>query len=253
MGKILKKKIALITGGGSGIGRASALLFAQEGAKVIVANRRIEKGEETVNMIKEAGGEAIYIQTDVSKGNNVETLINKIINKYDRLDCAFNCGGIDGKPAPIVECEEEDWDEIIDINLKGTFLLMKYEIRQMLKQGYGSIVNMTSICGIIARPRRCAYNASRHGVIGLTKTAALEYAKKGIRVNAVGPGSIRTDIYVRSTKGDPEKEKKYAEAHPIGRVGEPSEVAEAALWLCSDKASFVVGHTLMVDGGFIVQ
>lgn len=253
MGVILDGKIVLVTGAGSGIGRAAAVLFANEGAKVIVANRRIENGNETVEMIQNAGGEAIFIQTDVSKKEQVEILISTIIKKYGRLDCAFNNGGVDGKPASIVDCEEEDWDMIIDINLKGTFLLLKYEIKQMLFQGYGSIVNMSSICGTIARPNRCAYNASRHGVDGLTKTAAIEYSNKGIRVNAVAPGSIRTDIFYRSTKGNPEKEKIYAEGHPIGRIGEPEEVAAAALWLCSDAASFVTGSILYVDGGVTKQ
>lgn len=249
MSKILEGKTALITGGGSGIGRAAAILFANEGAKVVVANRRLKNGDETVAMIRKAGGEAIFIQTDVSKREQVENLVATIIQKYGRLDCAFNNGGIDGKPAAIVECEEEDWDTIIDINLKGTFLLMKSEIRQMLSQGTGAIVNMSSICATNVRPNRCAYNASRYGVEGLTKTAALEYSSKGIRVNAVAPGSIRTDIFYRSTKGNPEKEKLYLQGHPIGRIGEPEEVAAAALWLCSDAASFVTGTILMVDGG----
>ncbi len=253
MGKLLEGKVALITGGGSGIGRAAAVLFSNEGATVIVANRKAENGHETVRMIKEAGGEATYIQTDVSKKKDIETLLSAIVQKYGRLDCAFNNGGIDGKPAPIVDCEEEDWDEIININMKGTFLLMKYEIRQMLKQGHGSIVNMSSICGVVARPNRCAYTASRHGIVGLTKTAALEYSSRGIRINAVSPGSIRTDIFYRSTKGNPEKEKMYAQVHPIGRIGEPEEVAHAALWLCSDASSFVAGHSLFVDGGFTIQ
>jgi NAD(P)-dependent dehydrogenase (short-subunit alcohol dehydrogenase family) len=253
MDKTMKGKIALITGGGSGIGRAAALLFAREGATVVVANRRVENGNETVRLIGDEGGEAIFIQADISKKDDVQSLITSIIERYGKLDYAFNNGGVDGKPAAIVDCEEEDWDYIVDINLKGTFLLMKYEIRQMLKQGYGSIVNMSSICGTVARPNRCAYTASRHGIEGLTKVAAIEYSSKGIRINAVAPGSIRTDIFYRSTKGNPEKEKYYASGHPIGRVGEPEEAAQAALWLCSDAASFVIGHTLMVDGGFTKQ
>jgi NAD(P)-dependent dehydrogenase (short-subunit alcohol dehydrogenase family) len=250
---LLEEKVVLITGGGSGIGRAAAILFASEGAKVIIANRRIETGIETVNMIKKSGGEAIFIQTDVSKKKQVENLIATIVEKFGSLDCAFNNAGIDGKPAPIVDCEEEDWDEIININLKGTFLLMKYEIRQMLTQGYGSIVNMSSICSTIARPNRCAYIASRHGIEGLTKTAALEYSGKGIRINAVAPGSIRTDIFYRSVKGNPDKEKFYLNRHPIGRIGEPEEVASAALWLCSNAASFVTGSIMLVDGGASTQ
>jgi NAD(P)-dependent dehydrogenase (short-subunit alcohol dehydrogenase family) len=250
---LLENKVTIITGGGSGIGRASALLFAKEGAKVVIAGRRTEKLEETINMIKNQKGEAAYIQTDISKKDQVINLINYTIEKYNKIDCAFNCGGIDGKKATIDETEEEEWNKIIDINLKGTFLLLKYEIKQMLKQGYGTIVNMESVCSVIGRPGRCAYNASRHGVSGLTKTAAIEYANKGIRINAVAPGSIKTDIYHRSTKGDTELEKAYAKSHPIGRVGEPEEVAAAVLWLCTDAASFVIGHTLFVDGGFTIQ
>lgn len=253
MGNILEGKVALITGGGSGIGRASAVLFAKEGAKVVVANRRTDKGEETVEIIQKAGGEAFFVKTDISKADQVERLVSTIVQKYGKLDCAFNNGGIDGKKALIIDCEEDDWDMIIDINLKGTFLLMKYEIKQMLLQGYGSIVNMSSICGTVVRPGRCAYNASRHGVEGLTKTAALEYSNKGIRTNAVAPGSVKTDIFYRSTKGNPEMEKAYAQGHPIGRIAEPEEIAAAALWLCSDAASFVTGSILLVDGGMTIQ
>lgn len=251
--KMLAGKVALVTGGGSGIGRAAAVLFAREGASVIIANRRIEKGNETVEIIRAAGGEGVFIQADVSKSAEVEKLIAAIIQKYGKLDCAFNNGGIDGKPAPLVDCDEEDWDAIIGINLKGTFLLMKHEIKQMLSQGYGAIVNMSSVFGSLGRTNRAAYTASRHGIEGLTKVAALEYSAKGIRINAVAPSSIRTDIYSRSTQGNPEKEKFYAAAHPVGRIGEPEEVAQAALWLCSDAAPFVVGHILLVDGGLTKQ
>ena len=245
-------KVVLITGAGSGIGRAAALLFSECGAKVVVSNRNQVNGEETVREIRDSGGDAEYICADVSVHADVKNLINATVKHYGRLDYAFNNAGIDGKKALTTECEEDDWEVIIDTNLKGTFLLMKYQIQQMLNQGAGSIVNMSSVCGFVARPSRCAYNASRHGVIGLTKTAALEYSRQGIRVNAVAPASIKTDIYERSTQGDPEIQKMYADAHPIGRVGNPAEVAEAVLWLCSDKASFVTGHTLVLDGGFTI-
>ncbi len=246
-------KTVLVTGGGSGIGRAAAVLFAEHKAKVVIAGRSPEKGRETVDIIRKAGGEAVFIQTDVSEQRMVKELVEQTVDRYGALDCAFNNAGIDGKKAPLVDLEEEEWDEIVDINLKGTFLLLKYEIRQMLIQGKGAIVNMASVCSFMARPSRCAYNSSRHGVVGLTRSAALEYAAKGIKINAVAPGSIRTDIFYRSTKGDPALEKAYAAAHPIKRIGEPEEVAKAVLWLCSDDCSFVIGHTLLLDGGFLLQ
>jgi NAD(P)-dependent dehydrogenase (short-subunit alcohol dehydrogenase family) len=250
---MVEGKVALVTGGGTGIGRAAALLFAREGATVVVANRTVETGEETVRLVTSGGGRASFVRTDVSREDQVERLIRTVVERHGRLDCAFNNGGIDGPPAEVVACKEEDWEQIVGINLKGTYLLMKHEIAQMLTQGGGAVVNMASVCGFIARPNRIAYNVSRHGVIGATKTAALEYARRGIRVNAVAPGSIRTAIYARSTRGDPAREKAYAEAHALGRIGEPEEVAEAALWLCSDRASFVVGHTMLVDGGMTLS
>lgn len=251
--KLLEGKIVLVTGGGSGIGRASAVLFAQEGATVIVANRNAEKGEEAVNTIRAMNGAAYFHQTDVSKKDDIEALFKFIIKKFGRLDCAFNNAGIDGKKTSIIDLKEEEWDEIIDTNLKGTFLLMKYELTEMIKLKKGSIVNMSSVCGIVARPDRCAYNASRHGVIGLTKSAALEYSKHGIRINAVGPGSIETDIFYRSTGGDPDRMKLYHQAHPIGRIGRPEEVAQTVLWLMSEAPPFISGQTIMIDGGFTIQ
>jgi A-factor type gamma-butyrolactone 1'-reductase (1S-forming) len=250
---LLEGKIALITGGGSGIGRAAAILFAKEGARVAIGGRRHYECEQTVELIKKEGGSAFCMSVDVSIKEDVRNFIEKTISVYGRLDCAFNNAGIDGKKAPLIELDEREWDEIVDINLKGTFLLMKYEIKGMLEQGGGSIVNMASVCSFIARPDRCAYNASRHGVLGLTRSAALEVAHKGIRVNAVAPGSTRTDIFSRSTKGNPILEKSYADAHPVKRIAEPIEIAEAALWLCSDRSSFVIGHTLLVDGGLTIQ
>lgn len=250
---LLKDKVTIITGGGSGIGKATALLFAQQGATVVVAGRRNDKLKETVSLIREHGNEALSVQTDIADKDQVINLIDTATAKYGKIDCAFNCGGIDGKKADLVNTDEKEWDRIIGINLKGTFLLLKYEIRQMLQQGYGTIVNMESVCSVVGRTGRCAYNASRHGVAGLTKTAAIEYARKGIRINAVAPGSIKTDIYYRSTQGNADLEAAYADIHPVGRIGRPEEVAAAVLWLCSDAASFVVGHTLFVDGGYVIQ
>lgn len=246
-------KVALVTGGGSGIGRAAALAFAKEKARVALAGRDERKGGETVSMIEASGGTAFFLKADVSKEADVKRLVDETVSRYGSLDYAFNNAGIDGRKAELIDLAAAEWDEIVDINLKGTFLLLKHEIIQMLAQGKGAIVNMASVCSFVARPSRCAYNASRHGVVGLTRSAALEYASRGIRVNAVAPGSVNTDIFRRSTGGDPAREKAYADAHPLKRIGEPEEIAESVLWLCSDSASFVVGHVLVADGGFLLQ
>lgn len=248
--KLLDGKITIVTGGGSGIGRASAILFAQHGSHVIIANRRVEKGEEVVSEIRKNGGTADFIQTDVSDERQVQYLIQQTLNKYKKIDCAFNCAGYEGNRRFITQTTLSEWDSILEINLRGTFLLLKYEVEAMLKNGRGTIVNMGSISGRIGRPGRGAYNASRAAIINLTKTAAIEYIQKGIRINAVGPAATKTDIFSNMTDGlNPSKVKKYQDLHPIGRICEPSEVAEAALWLLSEKSSFVVGQTLMVDGG----
>lgn len=249
----LENKIILVTGGSTGIGRASCFEFCKAGATVIFVGRRVEEGKKTETDLLAQGYRAVFKAVDISKADQVEALIAGIVAEYGRLDGAFNCGGVDGVKATIAETTEEDWDYIVGINLKGSFLLLKYEIRQMLKQGGGSIVNMSSVCAIVARPGRVAYNASRHGVDALTKTAALEYAAKGIRINAVAPGSIRTDIFHRSTGGDPAREEYYAKGHPIGRIGEPEEIATAALWLLTDAPEFMAGQTVVIDGGFTIQ
>jgi NAD(P)-dependent dehydrogenase (short-subunit alcohol dehydrogenase family) len=253
MSGLLKNKVCLITGGGTGVGRATAIKFAQEGALVVIANRRIDKGEEVLKILEGMGKEANFFQTDVSKEEQVRNLIDEINRHYGRLDCAFNCAGLDGKKASIVECDESNWDDILNTNLKGTFFLLKHEIKLMIdKKIKGTIVNMSSVNAFLGRMNRCAYNASRAAIISLTKTAAMEYIKEGIRVNAIAPAAIRTDIFERMTDGNDEKKTYYAKGHPIGRIAEPSEIAEAALWLCSDKSSFVVGQTLIIDGGVLV-
>ena len=246
-------KVALVTGGSSGIGRATASAFAGEGANVVVADVLVEGGGETVRMIKEAGGEAIFVKTDVSKATEVEALIKKIVETYGRLDCAINNAGIEGTMAPTADCTEENWDRTININLKGVWLCMKYEIPQMLKQGGGAIVNMASVAGLVGLQGLPAYCASKGGVVQLTRTAALEYAKAGIRVNAVCPGVIRTPMVDRLIAAQPEMEEALTAMEPVGRTGKPEEVAEAVVWLCSDSASFVTGHAMAVDGGFIAQ
>jgi NAD(P)-dependent dehydrogenase (short-subunit alcohol dehydrogenase family) len=246
-------KVALVTGAGSGIGRASASVFAREGAKVVVADVVVEGGEETVGLIKRVGGEAMFVRADVSKAAEVEALVNTIVAAYGRLDCAHNNAGIAGKAFTIADDTEENWDRIIAINLKGVWLCMKYEIPQMLKQGGGAIVNTASDAGLIGLRRGGSYVASKHGVVGLTKTAALEYAKAGIRVNAVCPGPIDTPMLQQGASRRPQIIEKMVAAQPGGRLGRPEEIAEAAVWLCSDAASFVTGLPMPVDGGYMAQ
>ena len=246
-------KVALVTGAGSGIGRASAMAFAQAGAKVVVADIVVAGGEETVQMIQQAGGEAIFVEADVSQASAVEAMVNKAVATYGRLDYAHNNAGIEGAMSSTVDCTEETWDRTIAINLKGVWLCMKYEIPQMLKQGGGAIVNTASIAGLVGSPGLPAYVASKHGVNGLTKAAALEYAKEGIRVNAVCPGAIRTPMIARVVEENPEMGQIIESMHPIGRAGEPEEVAQTVVWLCSDAASFVTGLPMAVDGGVVAQ
>ena len=253
MSKQFEGKVALVTGASSGIGRASALAFAREGAKVIVADVLVEGGEETVRMIKEAGGEALFVKTDVSKASEVENLIHKAVETYGRLDCANNNAGIEGQSAPTADCTEENWDRTININLKGAWLCMKYEIPQMLKQGGGAIVNTASVAGLVGFQGLPAYSASKGGIIQLTRVAALEYAKAGIRVNAVCPGIIRTSMVERLQGGQAEAEAGFIAMEPVGRMGKPEEIAEAIVWLCSEAASFVTGHPMVVDGGLVAQ
>lgn len=246
-------KVALVTGAASGIGRASAQKFAQEGAKVIVADIVEEGGNETVRLIREAGGEATFVKTDVSQAKEVEALINKTVETYGRLDCTFNNAGIEEVLVPITEGSEANFDHIISVNLKGVWLCMKYEIIQMLKQGGGgAIVNTSSVDGLIGTPGSSAYTASKHGVVGLTKAVALEYATSGIRVNAVCPGLIETPMVERYVS-DPQVRAQVLAVEPVKRLGTPQEVANAAAWLCSDEASFMTGVPMPIDGGLVAQ
>jgi NAD(P)-dependent dehydrogenase (short-subunit alcohol dehydrogenase family) len=247
----LEGKVGLVTGGTSGIGRDTAVLFAKAGAKVVVAGRRELEGNETIELVRAAGGEGLFVKADVSKDSEVDTLIQKAVEIFGRLDIAFNNAGIEGVWAPIVRQSEEDWDRTIAINLKGVWLCLKYEIRQMLKQsGGGAIVNMASITGLIGSAGAAAYSASKHGVIGLTKTAALENAKSGIRINAVCPGFAETPMTDRIFRV-PQVHKYVLSRHPIGRLARPAEIAEAVVWMCSDHASFMTGQSLVLDGGFL--
>jgi len=251
MAKSLENKVAIITGGTSGIGRETAVLFAEAGAKVVVAGRREAEGKETVDLMRKAGGDGFFVKTDVAKAADVQALVQKTVDKFGRLDTAFNNAGIEGNWMPMLDISEEDWDRTIDINLKGVWLCLKYEIQQMLKSGGGTIVNMSSVAGLMGSPGAAPYCASKHGVIGLTRTAALEQAKQKIRVNAVCPAVIESPMEQRLF-GDPEVHKFAVGMHPIGRIGTAREVAEAVLWMCSEKSSFMTGHYMVLDGGFLV-
>jgi NAD(P)-dependent dehydrogenase (short-subunit alcohol dehydrogenase family) len=255
-------KVALVAGGSSGFGRASAILFARKGARVVVAaDKNIEGGKETARMIQEVGGEAIFLKADVSRAVEVENLVKQTVQTYGSLDYAHNSAGIIGSgkagfgdQAGTLSCSEETWDRVIDVNLKGTWLLMKYEIPEMLKKGKGAIVNTSSVAGLVASSLGLvAYTGSKHGVIGLTKAAALEFATRGIRVNAVCPGTIRTAMNENYFLADPQLESRLALLNPMNRLGTVTEVAEVVVWLCSEAASFITGHAVPVDGGAVAR
>jgi len=253
--KSFENKVALITGGTSGIGVATALAFAREGAKVVISGRREKEGNDVVSRIKKAGGEGLFIKTDVSEETGVEALVDKTLSTYGRLDAAFNNAGIEGEVGKQThEQSAANYRAVMDINVLGVLLAMKYQISVMLKNGGGAIVNNASVGGLVGFPGASVYVASKHAVLGLTRTAALEYARRGIRVNAVSPGGIETPMLDRFTGGPGTDFTKQLEAmHPIGRLGRPEEIAEAVLWLCSDKASFFTGQSLTVDGGWTAQ
>jgi NAD(P)-dependent dehydrogenase (short-subunit alcohol dehydrogenase family) len=243
-------KVAFVTGAGSGIGRAAALAFAREGAGVVAADVSEQGNQETVRLVEGLGGRAVAVRCDVTRAADLKAALDRTVEAFGRLDFAFNNAGIEPrKPAPTADYDEEEWDRIIDINLRGVFLCMKYEIPLILKQGGGAIVNTSSGAGIIGIKGSPAYTAAKHGVIGLTRAAALDYAGQNLRVNAVCPGYIDTPMMGRFTGDTPEGRAKVIAEEPVGRMGKPEEIADAVVWLCSDSATFVVGHALVIDGG----
>jgi NAD(P)-dependent dehydrogenase (short-subunit alcohol dehydrogenase family) len=242
-------KVVLVTGAAGGIGRAAAVAFGRAGACVVVADTSVDGGHATAAMIVENGGKALFVQCNVTRAAEVEALIDKTVAYYGKLDCAFNNAGIEEEHLPLADADEALFDRIMNVNVKGTWLCMKYEIRQMLKQGSGTIVNTASVAGLVGAPTQPVYAASKHAVVGMTKTAAAEYAREGIRINSVCPGVVNTPMMGRALEREPLREKKLRNVHPMGRFAEPAEIAQAAMWLCSEHSSFVTGHQLAVDGG----
>jgi NAD(P)-dependent dehydrogenase (short-subunit alcohol dehydrogenase family) len=254
---LMAGKVALVTGSGAGIGRAAALKFAEEGAKVVVSDVDVDGGNETVALVKQEGGDAVFVRADVVKAADVEALVARVVDIYRRLDCACNNAGIEGKIIPLVEQSEDNFDRVMSTNAKGVFLCLKYEIAEMLKNGGGAIVNLASVAGLIGFPGLSPYVASKHAINGLTKNAALEYSKHGIRVNSICPGGIETrmlDSLVSQASGGKAATREMMDPlHPIGRIGMPNEVAELIVWLCSPRASFVTGANIPIDGGYVAQ
>ena len=252
MSILLDGKVALVTGAASGIGRASALAFARSGARVVVSDVARDGAEETVRLVCSNGGEARFIEADVSRSGDVEGLVKATVETYGRLDCAHNNAGIAAGGGPTAELPLDVWERVLRVNLTGVFLCLRAELGQMLRQGGGAIVNTASVAGLVGGAGIAAYVASKHGVVGLTKATALEYAAQGIRINAVCPGLVRTPM-TAGLLADPERAAGALAREPIGRVGTPEEIAAAVVWLCSDAAAFVTGLAMAVDGGYVAQ
>jgi NAD(P)-dependent dehydrogenase (short-subunit alcohol dehydrogenase family) len=238
-----------VTGAANGIGRAAALAFAREGAGVVVADVSEQGNQETASMVEEAGGRALAVRCDVSRAEDVKAALDKAVEAFGRLDCAFNNAGVEQPITATADLTEEEWDRIVSINLRGVFLCMKHEIPLMLRQGGGAIVNTSSGAGVKGFAGQAAYCAAKYGIVGLSKAAALDYAKSNIRINAVCPGIIETPMMDRFSGGTPEGRARVIAQEPIGRMGKPEEIAAAVIWLCSDAAAFVVGHAMVIDGG----
>jgi NAD(P)-dependent dehydrogenase (short-subunit alcohol dehydrogenase family) len=248
----LDGKVALVTGAAKGIGRASALAFAAEGARVVVADVDADGGAETVGRVRSTGGDATFVRADVADAHDVAAMVAAAVDTYGGLDCAHNNAGVAGGGPPLAEFRDDEWHRVLGIMLTGVYLCMKHEIPRMLERGGGAIVNTASGAGLVGFPGQAAYVAAKHGVLGLTKVAALDYGARGIRVNAVCPGTVRTPMVDAAVRAMPELEEELVRLHPAGRIGEAADVANAAVWLCTDKAAFVLGHALAVDGGYVV-
>jgi NAD(P)-dependent dehydrogenase (short-subunit alcohol dehydrogenase family) len=253
MMKQFSGKVALVTGGASGLGRVSAIALGREGAKVVVSDVAVSEGEATVQMITAAGGQAIFTKADVTKSSEVEALVQATVKAFGRLDFALNNAGIDGVRARTSNYPEDVWHQVINLNLTGVFLSLKFELPVMVEQGSGVIINMSSVAGVTGFPGHAAYTASKHGVIGLTKTAALDYAKAGIRVNAICPAYTRTPMLSRMLEQKPELESKLISRVPLQRLGTAEEIAQAVIYLFSESAAFITGHSLVMDGGIVAE
>lgn len=249
---MLQGKVTLVTGASSGIGRAIALAYAREGAKVVVSDVNVAGGEETVSLVRQQGGDALFVPADVSRAEDCQRLVERTVAHYGRLDAACNNAGIGGELGPTADYTDEAWQQVIGVNLSGVFYCMKHQIHAMLRHGGGTIVNMASILGQVGFAGAPAYVAAKHGVVGLTKTAALEYSAHGLRINAVGPAFIHTPM-IAGLESDPATQQQLVSLHAVGRLGQPEEVAELVVWLSSDRASFVTGAYYAVDGGYLAR